>query len=169
MARQAQLSQRDVLRSVQKTDFLQTVSLLTTYARQRQHLSAGRDRSDAPGVTCKRKDILRIELADYRASADAAMDGYLWAAQFLAQERIFRSDDLPYRTQLVPLAAVHAVLGPAAETQGAVAKLRRWYWCGVLGELYGGSIETRFARDLEHLVDWIRLGAPEPITPGWRR
>lgn len=28
------------------------------------------------------------------------------------------------------------------------------YWCGVLGELYGGSVETRFARDIEQVPGW---------------
>ena len=40
----------------------------------------------------------------------------------------------------------------------------RWYWCGVLGELYGGATETRFARDLPDVVSWIREGGPEPLT-----
>ena len=27
----------------------------------------------------------------------------------------------------------------------------RWFWSGILGELYGGAIETRFVRDLEQV------------------
>ena len=42
------------------------------------------------------------------------------------------------------------------------AQASRWYWCGVLGELYGGSIETRFGRDLPEVLSWIRDGGPEP-------
>lgn len=42
-------------------------------------------------------------------------------------------------------------------------RVRRWYWCGVLGELYGGATETRFARDLPEVMDWIG-GGPEPST-----
>ncbi len=34
----------------------------------------------------------------------------------------------------------------------------------MLGELYGGTTETRFARDLEQVVPWIREEGPEPIT-----
>jgi hypothetical protein len=33
-----------------------------------------------------------------------------------------------------------------------LAKLIRWYWCGIFGELYGGAIETRFAKDLPQEV-----------------
>ncbi len=88
----------------------------------------------------------------------------MWAAGFLAQQHVFQAEHLPYRTQLVPLAAIRSVLGHQAETHAADKKLRRWYWSGVLGELYGGAVETRFARDLEQVVPWIREKGPEPIT-----
>jgi hypothetical protein len=78
----------------------------------------------------------------------------------MALQRIFRAPDLPYRTQLVPLAAIRAVLGAEADLHGNAAKLEHWYWCGVLGELYGGAIDTRFARDLEQVVSWVRGGDP---------
>jgi hypothetical protein len=44
-------------------------------------------------------------------------------------------------------------------------KIAQWYWCGVMGELYGGAIETRIANDLEDLLNWInQADAPEPRT-----
>jgi hypothetical protein len=43
-------------------------------------------------------------------------------------------------------------------------KLARWYWCGVLGELYGGAIETRIALDLQDLLNWIEGSTTEPTT-----
>lgn len=159
--RRKELDKRAVLRAVQNTDFLQVVSLLTTYGQRIEHLSAGGDPNQARGVSCKRKDLLRLTLDDYKAWSDAALEGFLWAAQFVGQEHIFQSSDLPYPTQLVPLAAVRAVLKTGADTHGAADKLRQWYWCGVLGELYGSSTETRFARDLEQLVPWLD-GGPEP-------
>ena len=42
-------------------------------------------------------------------------------------------------------------------------QLRRWYWCGVFGELYGGSTESRSARDLPEVLQWVN-GGPEPDT-----
>ena len=42
-------------------------------------------------------------------------------------------------------------------------RLARWYWCGVLGELYGGATESRLARDLPELLAWMD-GGPEPST-----
>ena len=34
-------------------------------------------------------------------------------------------------------------------------KLTRWFWSGVLGELYGGAVETRMANDYEELLGWF--------------
>jgi hypothetical protein len=159
----ARLDQRPVLQSVESADFLQAISLLTTYERRSAYTSAGGDTAQAPGVSCKRKDILHLELADYKRWAGKVADAFVWAAQFLGQEHIYRAADVPYRTQLVPLAAIRVVLGNKADIHGNAQKLRNWYWCGVLGELYGGAIETRFARDLEQVIEWIE-GGPRPGT-----
>lgn len=78
-------------------------------------------------------------------------------------QKIFAARDLPYRTQLTPLAAILAILGDRADNDGVRAKLARWYWCGVFGELYGGAIETRFAKDLPEVLNWID-GEPHPAT-----
>jgi hypothetical protein len=88
---------------------------------------------------------------------------YALHASFM-DRRSSKASDLPYRTQLVPLAAIFVDLGKDGETEGARQKIARWYWCGVLGELYGGAIETRFARDLPEVVAMVRGEATEPIT-----
>ena len=163
-ARFGRMAAKPGLRGVQNTDFMQAVTLLTTYQRRLDYLKAGNDPAQAPGVSCKRRDILKLRLDDYRRHADAVEAGLVWAATFLAQQHIYVDADVPYRSQLVPLAAIRAALGKEAEVLGADKKLRQWYWCGVLGELYGGAIETRFARDLEQVVDWIRGVGPEPGT-----
>lgn len=164
LTREKELNKRPALRSVENVDFLQAVSLLATYKRRQTFVAAGGDPFQAAGVSCKRKDLLRLTLADYQTWAEPVLTGFTWATQFLGQEHIFRSADLPYRTQLVPLAAIRAVLGAMADQYGAWDKLRQWYWCGVLGELYGGATETRFARDLEQTVAWIRDDGPQPGT-----
>ena len=160
-ARRDKLRKRKVNSTLESSDFLQGVSLLATRARK---LAWTGPDSDAPGVSCKRKDILRLTLDEYRRWADPATDGFDWAATFLAQEGIFTATDVPYRTQLVPLAAIRATLGDKIEHHGTIARIRQWYWSGVLGELYGGAIETRFARDLEQIVEWIESGGPAPGT-----
>jgi hypothetical protein len=144
-----------VLESVENTDFLQTVTLLATYSRKKQNPDVA--------VSCKRKDVLRLPLSEYQTWAEVATQGFEKAAKFLYSQKIFSARDLPYRTQLVPLAAIFSVLGDLADNDGVRAKLAQWYWCGVLGELYGSAIETRFARDLQEVLAWID-GGETPST-----
>jgi hypothetical protein len=162
--RRAKLLQKPVLAKLESTDFLQAVSLVTTYRKRVEGDGVGISRDGTPAVSCRRKDILRLALADYRATADAVTSAFLWVAQFLAFDKIFNADDVPYRTQMIPLAALRVLLGDQLDDYAVNAKVRRWFWCGVLGELYGGAIETRFARDVEQVPMWIDGGdAPRTV------
>jgi hypothetical protein len=145
-----------VLSDLQNTDFLQIISLLSTQERKRAAVTRGLPSDKLPGISCKRRDILRMTLEEYQRWADRAVDGLERAARFLHQQKIFRSKDVPYRTQIVPLAAILADLGLESESDGVRRKIAHWYWCGVLGELYGSAIESRFAKDLPEVVDFIR-------------
>src|SRR6266446_50524 len=49
--------QHPVLRNLQNDDFLQAISLLVTQTRRRDGLTAGVAADNAPGISCKRKDI----------------------------------------------------------------------------------------------------------------
>lgn len=161
--RRRRLAAHNVLRGVQSTDFLQAVTLLATKARREAWRSGPGSADKQPGISCRRDDILRLTLEDYQTWAEPVTRGFEWAAQFLNGERIFEARDVPYRTQAIPLAAIHVALGSRAETIATVAQIRRWYWCGVLGELYGSATETRFANDLADVVAWVQ-GGPEPKT-----
>ena len=85
------------------------------------------------------------------------------AAKFLHMLHIYRIFDLPYQSQIVPLAAILADIGDAWEHEANRAKLVRWYWNGVFGELYGSAVETRIARDFMEVPVWLK-GGPEPST-----
>ena len=61
------------------------------------------------------------------------------------------------------LAAILADIGDAWEHEANRAKLVRWYWNGVFGELYGSAVETRIARDFMEVPSWLK-GGPEPST-----
>ncbi len=161
--REKRLKKHWALGSIQSDDFLQAVTLLTTRARRQQSVNNGTLPENAPGISCKRKDILRLSLEDYQTWAEVVTQGFERAARFLYGQKIFSARDLPYRTQVTPLAAIFAVLGDKAESAGVSTKLARWYWSGVLGELYGGAIETRFAKDVPEVLDWID-GKDEPST-----
>ncbi len=156
--------QHSVLHNLQSDDFLQVISLLVTQERRRKALASGTSGEIAPGISCKRRDILKLEVEDWKRWADRVEAGLSRAARFLYGQKIFKARDLPYRTQLVPLAAIFVDLDKVGETEGAHRQIAHWYWCGVLGELYGGATETRFARDLPEVVASVRGEAIEPIT-----
>jgi hypothetical protein len=108
--------------------------------------------------------MLGLTLAEYQRFAPMIVSGMKSAAKFLHRQHLFDTKFLPYGTQLIPLAAILAVLDKDGQTVGAQQKLSRWYWCGVFGELYGGTTETRFSRDLPDVVGWIRGSGSEPRT-----
>ncbi len=161
--RERRLREELVLRAVLDTDFLQSITLLATRARRAQAKAAGEPPEKWPGISCKRKDVLKLKLADYRRWADDVEAALKHAAKLLHSQKVFTSGDLPYRTQLVPLAAILCVLGSKAENEGVRQKLIRWLWCGVLGELYGSATESRFAKDVAEVVAWVE-GGTEPST-----
>ncbi len=148
-----------VLAALENTDFLQAVTLLAT--RKRNLSSTG---SRPPAVSAKREDILKLSLADYLEWVEPLRKAFTWTADFLADRHIFDVKFLPYPKQLVPLAVIKVVMGHDADLLGPRERLVRWFWCGILGELYGGAIETRFVRDLEQA--WARgeAGATTPNT-----
>lgn len=164
--RKRKLRKHSVLRNVSSTDFLQAVTLLATRERQRQALKATPGMERPPAIGCKRADMLNLKLVEYQRWAAPLMKGFERAAFFLHSEHIFDAKFLPYGSQLIPLAAILTVLDTDHLNQGERENLARWYWCGVFGELYGGTTETRFARDLPEVVEWMRGGTDVPRTVG---
>lgn len=138
----------DILSQVESTDFLQAMTLLSTYKANRKNGTA---------VGCKRKNILDLELADYKANKDALINGFIEAEKFLEAERIFSSNDLPYSSQLIPLSVLCTLLQESKllNITANKDKLKQWYWCGVFGELYGGTLETRYVNDVVGVMEWI--------------
>ncbi|MBO3741619.1 GmrSD restriction endonuclease domain-containing protein [Actinoplanes flavus] len=131
------------------SDFLQAVTLVSTWERKREKPSMA--------VSCKRRDLLNLPLEDFIRIAPRVATAFEWVGEFLSEQLIVRHADLPYRTQLVPMAAVRAILSDdEAEDPGTRELLTRWYWCGVLGEMYGGATESRFTRDVEQLIVAVR-------------
>jgi hypothetical protein len=160
-SRQKKWTERKVLRNVDSVDFLQSISLLSTLKRRSEWAGSEADR---PGVSCKKQDVLSLNLSDYQQWADQLTEALLHCASFLNQQHIFRAKDVPYRTQLVPMAVIKVLLGDKFEEHAVNDRIRRWYWCGVLGELYGGANETRFARDAEQVPQWALGSGPAPGT-----
>lgn len=162
--RHERIRKHPVLRGIANTDLLQAVSLLATYSRRAKAIAGGTKTDDAPGVSCKKKDVLALSIDDYRTWAEPVTRGFERAAKLLYSLRFFAARDLPYGSQLVPLAAALAMLGDDADNDGVKSKVARWFWCGVFGELYGGAIESRFAKDVAEIIAWVKNGGPDPST-----
>ncbi len=163
--RHARLSKKPLLRDLQPTDFLQGVSLLHSLEKRTLDLAAGRVGKEATGVTAKREHVLEMPLGAFGKWAEPLTKGYEQAERFLRSEGFHHPKFLPYRTQLTPLASVLAHLGERWLEPQIKTKLARWFWSGVLGELYGGAVETRIALDVQQLLAWVNeASAPEPAT-----
>ena len=157
-------SYRGSLQGLEGDQFLQAVALLATQERRRRSIQQGTAESQAPGVGCKKRDILNLSLDEYRTWADKVESGFKYAADFLLEQFIFRKTDVPYGTQLVPIAALHAELGNELDTANAKSRLEHWYWSGVFGESYGGTTETQFALDLVQVTDYVRTDVQPPLV-----
>lgn len=153
-----------LLSKVSNTDFIQAITLLATYNHRLSRTKQKIPGEELPAVSCKRKDMLNLSLLDYKKYRDPVMKGFIKASKILLENHIYTSRDLPYNTQLIPMAAILAVLGDKIDNIGYKNKLMHWYWCGVFGELYGSANETRYALDLPQVVNWIENDGPEPKT-----
>ena len=163
-SRKMRLEQDELLKGTEATEFLQSISLLYTHEQRHEDLTAGKTGKQVRPVSAKRADVLQLPLSAWRKWADSMESGYLLVGRFLRKECFYGRWELPYRTQLVPLAAVLARLGNRWLEPRIYDKLARWYWCGVLGELYGGAVETRMANDYEELLKWFENDDSMPRT-----
>ena len=107
--------------------------------------------------------MLNLPLEAYKRYEAQVERGFVQAAKFLHMLHIYRIFDLPYQSQIVPLAAILSDIGDAWEHDANRARLVRWYWNGVFGELYGSAADTRIARDFMEVPVWLK-GGPEPST-----
>lgn len=151
--RKAKYFDGDLLSCITATDFLTACTLLSTYKK-------------GDTVSCKKKDVLNLSLKDYNNFADALSEGFVEAEKILQEERVFSNKDLPYSTQLIPLAALCTLLsnGNRIKVTNIKNKIRQWYWCGVFGELYGGANETRYVNDVVGVMNWIENNGNVPKT-----
>lgn len=163
-SRKERLEQEPLLKGIEAPEFLQAVTLLHTHELRSQDLEAGKNGKQVRPVSAKRGDVLQLPLEAWKRHADAVEQGFRLVARFLKRECFFDRRELPYSTQLVPLAAVLSRLGDRWLEPRIYDKLARWYWCGVLGELYGGAVETRMANDYEELLAWLEDEEALPRT-----
>jgi len=155
-------NRRDVLTQLASTDFLQACTLLHTRQQRLSKIAEGKKDKEVPQVSCNRDALLGLPLSAYQKHADAVEAGFVEASSFLNEQKIIWHHDVPYPPLIVGLASTFAILGRDAQTAAAKQKLFQWFWSVTLGELYGSSTESRLARDVPELVEWIAGKGPAP-------
>jgi hypothetical protein len=152
-----------IIANVANTDFLQAISLFHTRDIRRIAEKAGKKGKELPAISGNRQALLNLPLDAYKRYETQVEQGFKQAAKFLHMLHIYRIFDLPYQSQIIPLAAILADIGDAWEHEANRAKLVQWYWNGVFGELYGSAVDTRIARDFVEVPAWLN-GGVEPST-----
>ena len=150
-----------VLQGIEGEHFLQAVALMATNQSRKDSMAKGVPENQSPGISCKKETILNLRLRDYQRWADKVERGLEEAAKFLIRQFILSRKDVPYSSQIIPLAVLFAELGEELQPAKAKKLLERWFWSGVFGEFYGGNTDTQFALDLRQVTEYVR-GGPEP-------
>ncbi|WP_230657531.1 GmrSD restriction endonuclease domain-containing protein [Psychrobacter sp. I-STPA10] len=163
-SRKDRITANPLLQGTEATEVLQAVTILYTYDLRKKDIAAGKSGKQIRPVSAKRTDMLKLPLSAWLQYADNIEQGFKQAAQFLRKEFFYARSELPYRTQIIPLAAVMSKLDNRWLEPKIYEKLARWFWCGVLGELYGGAVETRIANDFEELLEWFDDDSKIPRT-----
>jgi hypothetical protein len=161
---QKELQKHKLLTKISNTDFIQSITLLSTYIKRCIAVENKIPENEWPAVGCKRKDMLALSLDSYKELAKVIRLGFINSAKLLKENNIFKAQDIPYQTQLIPLAAIFAALDNPIFSIPEKEKLNRWFWCGVLGELYGGTNETRYSLDIQHVIKYLKNDEKEPKT-----
>lgn len=144
--------EENVLSVVDDVTFLTACTLFSSYSKSKLDNNVI--------VSCSKADVLNLKLDDYKNCRDKVRAGFIAAKNFLADEKIFRSADLPYKTQLIPLSVLWALIKKTSlDNAAAKNKIRQWYWCGVFGEVYNNAANSdRFSSDVTGVMDWINGG-----------
>jgi hypothetical protein len=106
-----------IIAGVANTDFLQAVSLFHTRDRRRAAEQYGKQGKELPAVTGNRQALLNLPLEEYKRYEAQVERGFVQAAKFLHMQHIYRIFDLPYQSQIVPLAAILADIGMLGSTR----------------------------------------------------
>ena len=162
--REKRLHEFDVLKGIQRTDFLRAVSLAHTYGLRRTAEATGKTDKELPAISCKHAALLDIPAEAYVEWRDLITKGFENAARFLHGRGLFWWKDIPYPSQIIVLATLFALRKNKPLNATEAQLIERWYWCGVFGELYGSSTDTKLANDIEDLPRWISGAEIEPRT-----
>lgn len=163
-SRRNRMAEDLLLKDIEATDFLQALTLIYTHRSKLVDIEEGKTGKKVRPVSAKRADVLELPLSMWKDMVDRVEQGFKLVGKFLRKESFYALREVPYRTQLVPLASVLTEIGEKWLEPRIYDKLARWFWCGVLGEMYGGAVETRIANDYEELLNWFEADENLPRT-----
>lgn len=114
--------------------------------------------------SCKRSDVLKMEVGQIQAGWEPVVRGVDEMLQMLRDDcGIVLPGWLPYNPILIPAGAVFAKHWDATGPQvGAIrAKVKRWFWCSVFGQIYENAPNSQAVKDVVELTSWF-TGSVEP-------
>jgi hypothetical protein len=117
--------------------------------------------------SCKRGDVLKMEVSQIRDGWDEIIKGFAEGYQMLRDDcGIVLPQWMPYVTLAVPLAAICAnaggITGPAVGANRD--KIKRWFWCAVFAQSYDSAQNSKAARDFGDMTKWSAGGAPPQVV-----
>lgn len=136
----------DILASVDCSDFVTALTLFVSY----------KNRGTKNSVSCKGEDILKLQYEDYLHYKSNIIEGFIEAGKFLEDDGITTTKYLPYKSQLIPMAAIFAeIKAEGKDTAASRIKIRQWYWYCVFSESYKDGQGARYAKDIVQVMKWI--------------
>ncbi|MFQ8434110.1 hypothetical protein [Amaricoccus sp. W119] len=107
--REKRLHKIDVLRGIDRSDFLRAVSLAHTYETRQKAIQAGRTGKDVPPVSCAHAALLNVPAEAYVAWRERVSSGFESAARFLHGRGLYWWKDVPYPSRITARAALYAL------------------------------------------------------------
>ena len=118
--------------------------------------------------SCKRSDVLNLAATDITEWWDKVIIGLKTGLEILKDDcKVIQPKWLPYQTMIAPLAAIIAKVGSPKTAEAGVhrEKLKRWFWCSVFGQVYESAPNSKSAKDVLEVFDWLGgVSLPESVS-----
>lgn len=121
--------------------------------------------------SCKRSDVLNLKATDISEWWPKVVIGLKTGLEILSDDcKVLLPKWLPYQTMIGPLAAILAKVGLPKTAEAGVhrEKLKRWFWCAVFGQAYESAPNSKSAKDVLELLEWLNGGAPPDTITAFR-
>jgi len=118
--------------------------------------------------SCRRSDVLNLAATDINDWWSKVIAGLKSGLEILRDDcGVVQPKWLPYQTIIAPLAAVLAKIGETKTAEAGVQreKIKRWFWCSVFGQVYESAPNSKSAKDVIEVFDWLGgASLPESVS-----